>query len=474
MHKAQENNIVFVGGSLVSLMMALYYKKHLKCQERVVVIEKAQELGGHYRSFKYDDDLIFDHGLHLYAETNIAEADELFLDILGHDNWKIMEGRSRNICGTVFNGKLQRNTPFPDLRNLTADQIFRYSLDIKSRKPGYVDPNKYCNAEEFLIDKFGPRLYKDVFRNILKKHYRKDPFELDPMATHILPLGRIALHDTEQTEKFMSDATLGSRIAFPDQDTMPLEFFRQERMLYPKKMGMYQIIEKLIEKLEACGVEIYKNSTVEKLELEEGRCTSLSFSLGKKLYSIENISELYWNGGYPLLAKYLGFEKPSMQPEFTKSAFVNIVLDKPLDAGKLYYFYNCSPESSIFRVANFYNYCPDSISDKGYPICVNTFLHDTEGTVDKELVQEQVIDELKQMQVLTDHKINFIRTEIPGRGVPNLTTEFIKEMDRLRNSFEAQNYKNINVVGMLAQKNQFYLSEVIAHAFTMLKSLQTI
>ena len=466
MSKKSDSNMVFVGASIISMLLALDLKKNKKYKSKIIIIEKSSELGGLYKSVHYPNDLVFDYGVHIYTETNIPEIDNLFIEILGEDQWEYMSGLRRDISGTYFNNKLQLNTPFVDLRDLPKEKRSQYIGDLCMQLKKDVSPTSYNNAKDFLVAKFGESLYEEIFKPIIYKHYKMDPSLLDPMATHIIPVGRVVLFDEQEVHGLMKAEALRSRIAFPDQFNLPDCYLRPGRLIYPKKFGMYRVIEKLKNILEEYGVEFHMNADVKNLVVKNNKCETLEFSYNETSIQINNIEHLFWNAGYPLLLKYLGLNNSRVKPQFSKAAFVNIMLDKPADVGEMFYVYNFKPDTNIFRVVNYFNYCPGSITEKGFPICASTWINE-----DTNNVEDQVIQELKDMNIISDHKVNFIKAELNNHAFPNLTKDFIQELDKMRTTFRAQEYKNINVIGMLAEKGHFYLTEALEYAFKSSKNV---
>lgn len=458
-----EETVVFVGASMVSMMLALHMKKNLGDKRKMVIIDKAKEVGGLYRSFKYDNGVDFDYGVHMYTETTNQVIDQLFIDILGEDAWEYCSGLRRDLSGTFYDEKLQQHTPFVDLRALPEAKKEEYIESLRASAGNDINPNVYKTAKDFLTAKFGPLLYEEVFKPILVSHYRKDPAELDPMATHVIPVGRVVLHDEEEVEKFMGDETLRTRIAFPDQFSLPPCYLRPGRLIYPKEYGMYKVVDKLVFDLESYGVEFLVETGVDSMKVEAKKCTELVVSTDRdEKICFNNIAKLFWNGGYPVLGRYLGLETQTQKPEFIRAAFVNMLLDKAPNVGELYYLYNFKPDSHIFRLVNYFNYCPASVTDKGYPICASTWLHDYEGDVG-----ELVLKELRETGIITDHKVNFMKIEAVERGFPNLTVDMVSAIDSLRNEFRNAEYSNIEVIGMLAEKGHFYLTEALEYAFSL-------
>lgn len=455
---------IFVGASFNALLMAYHLAKHKKA-EKVIIVEKDNEIGGLYRSFKYDNDITFDIDVHIYTETCNPVIDSLVHELLPERDWIFMSGKYRDVSGTYYDGKLQTNTPYVDLRHYNKEKKSQFLGDMFTQIKNDTCPTKYKNTEEFLLAKFGKSLYEDVFKEIITSHYKTDANKLDTFCTHVIPVGRVVLYDEDIIEDLMTSSAIRARMAYPDQFSLPDCFLRKGNLIYPKKYGIFRLVEELRKRLEALGVEIYTNTKVEKLECKNQTASKIILQNCNKKIEIDNIEHLYWNGGYQLLTKELNLPMESFKPEFRKSAYINLIFNKPIYSSNMYYEYCFDKNSPIFRITNYYNYCEDSITKLGYPICVTLWLSEEHQGQD---LCKFTIEELRRLNLIDDsHIVNFSQAESIERGFPNPTVEFIGAVDKLRDQFINQNYKNIDVIGMLAKKNHFYLTEALEHGFSL-------
>lgn len=463
----KNNTMVLVGGSFTTMLLALKLKLDDPSRD-ITIIERAKELGGLYRTYHYDDSIKFDMGVHIYTDTTDEEIDSLVYDLLTKEDWNVLEGTKRDLAGTYFNGKLQLNTSYVDLRELPENKKSQYLGDMFLNIAQDVDPKKYSNTKDFLRAKFGDSLTEEVFAPILEKHYKQPLKELDVMATHITPINRIIIYEDKELHGLIQSEQIRPRIAFPDQRRLPECYQRKGRLLYPRQFGIDRITKALANKLENLGVKIYTDTSIQSLKLSNQKIQSMIIESPEGIQEI-NTARVFWGGGLPGLAKMLDIKQEN-NFQFQKAVFMNLVLDKPLQTEDLYYFYVFDQGFSTFRVTNYSAYCPDAINKKGYPVCVCLWL-------DKDLSEDEMVQlavsELKKMAVIDDsYKVNFAKPEFTN-GFPKMTVANISLMDTLRDKISGLKIENLNTVGILSKKGLFYLTEILVDAFEQARALKT-
>ena len=109
--------VAVVGGGLPGLVAALVLSE--KPGARVCVVESGKSVGGLYASMDYGANGRFDYGVHYLRETKVPQLDALLLGLLPRDEWEWNEGVRRDISGSYVLGRLQKNSPFIDLRGLS-------------------------------------------------------------------------------------------------------------------------------------------------------------------------------------------------------------------------------------------------------------------------------------------------------------------------------------------------------------------
>jgi oxygen-dependent protoporphyrinogen oxidase len=456
--------VLIVGGSFNAMLLALKLAK-LDPKQKIILIEKEKDLGGLYKSFHYQDGIVFDIDVHIYTETCDPEIDRLVFDLLPEHEWEIMEGQRRDISGLYFNGKLQTNTPYPDLRSYKEETKSKFLGDLFINLEKDINSHHYGNASDFLEAKFGKALNEAVFSKILEKHYHTAPRELDPMATYAIPVTRIVIYDNEIMADLMPSNQIRSRLAFPDQCALPPCYLRAGRLIYPKRYGIQNLVKVLEQRLLEHKVEIYTNANVKSLESQNGEISSVNIENGKQSWQ-EAVGHLYWAAGLPSLGAQLNIPLDNLPKQYIKSVFVNLIFDKQPLCDGMYYHYCFDPGFYTFRIVNYTSYCPGARNHLGYPLCVTLWPKEGEDMSYEELA----VSELRRMGVITDHKVTFAKAETIGRGFPLPTVKNIQAVDALREAINARQFKNLTLTGILAKKGLFYLNDVLVDVFKSIKT----
>jgi protoporphyrinogen oxidase len=458
-------DIVLIGGSFTSMLLALKLKLD-NPYRRVTIIEKEAKLGGLYKTFDYGDSVKFDMDIHLYSDTNDSEIDKLVYDLLPEEEWNVLEGFRRDIAGTYFNGNLQKNTSYADLRAYSVNEKSKFLGDMFLNIANDIQSNKFTNLADYLNAKFGYSLTQEIFRPVLEKHYGVALESLDPMATSLIPLARVVIYEENEITHLMESSNIRSRIAFPDQRRLPPSYQRTGRCLYPKGFGINKMIEALEKKLNVYGVKILKEAAVKSLDITDTKIQNVVIESHEGSYAVP-VDYLFWGAGLPRLGALMNVPQMGVF-QSQRAVFVNLLFDKPLKMADLYYFYVFDSGFYSFRVTNYSAYCPNAISSKGYPVCVCLWL--PEAKSEEEMVSIAVNELLKMQVIDNSYKVNFSKTEL-NSSFPKPSVSNINLMDRLRDKIEQQSVSNLATIGVLSKKGYFYLPEILIDAFNKARVL---
>ncbi|MDZ4677688.1 MAG: NAD(P)-binding protein [Oligoflexia bacterium] len=468
--RAEKKEVVIAGAGLPSLLLALKIAEDHP-QNKILILEKNAELGGMFRSFDYGEHGFFDHGMHIIYETCIPAIDDVIGSVLDKDQWIFLEGNRKDIAGIYYNNQLQKDTPYVDFRNLKLKNRLRYTggffynlaLTLKG------EPS-FDNAEEALRWRFGKLVSNEVFEPILRKLYSRNLTELAPFATQLLAMNRIALFDKKVMLKLMKSDAIRARVAYPDQLNLPNFRPNNQRGLYPKKFGMFRVMNAIEKKLNKYGVKIQTSADIKELQVEGKTLKSVHYVTRESGAQTVSADHLYWGAGTPPLAMLL--KMPTRALKIDKNPpgrFVNLIFDTPPNMGELYYFYCFEPGFQTFRVTRYGNYCADADEKGLYRVCIELWPQNEEEAL-KTQPLEVALSELKKFGVITDkHRLVFSAVEIQAAGFPLPTVGNISNHKIIRDFIVSQNISNITPIGALAEEGVFFLKDVLIDTFAKAK-----
>jgi protoporphyrinogen oxidase len=465
---------VIAGSGVSGMLSALLLLKHTK-GENIYLIDKNAELGGLLRKFDYGEEYgTFDYGMHNMLETGIKELDSLLFGLLPENEWQVLDQDKRDLAGIFFNGKLQKHTPYIDIRNLPIDDYLKclddffanFTQNASLKKEDEIAKNAY----QFAVDRFGKFTAENTIIPALEKNYRVPANELDYMATIFTPMSRIAMFDEPITNEILKSNLLNDRIAFSDQRNLPLENSSGRRAYYPAKYGIYRIIDAITKVLTENGVNIMTQVDIVGLDFTENNgINAIEIKKNNESIKIENIKKLIWTLNSMVLGRLLKvdftglkFNKPQ------KTIIVNILIDKPLDMGDLYYLFCYEKGFNTYRLTNFTNYCKGAPRNGLYPVSIELLIPEDKMVSEEELAN-LAVTEMKNFNILFENtKVVFQKAEILDSGFPMPTVSNISSMKYVRESIIKLNLNNLLLVGILAEPNLFFQTDVMADVFKKL------
>lgn len=457
MSETQRPNVI-VGGGIAGMIAALLLGQRGK--SKVILIERESQLGGHLRCFDYGKNGLFDYGMHNMYETGISVLDKMLFELLPEEDWQVLEHGARDLAGAVFNGILQHNTPFPDMRNLPEHQWNSCVLDF-FRQLETKEFQNQGNAWEDTQARFGMAIARRIDA-CLQKQFGKPAKELAPFATRLTNLSRVVLFSEEPFANLINCSTLRDRLAWPEQRTLPNKWQSGRRAYYPKKYGIYRVINALLVKLQEIGVEILTCAQVQSLERKGGQISNLKLEQAGSKKTV-NVRNLIWTSGLPLLAQLFGEDLSGFRfDKARKTVLVNLLLREPPKMGDLYYFYCYESGCKTFRVTNFTAYCAGAPRASGWPISVELLLD--MPLPDSEAIKETALKELKEFRVIESEKdVFFIAVEPLSSGFPMPSVNNHKTMSVVRNKILSEEIKNLTLLGVLSEENIFFQRDVLSH-----------
>ena len=457
---------VVVGGGIAGLLAALLLSEQKK--HKVILIERETQVGGLLRCFNYGEHGVFDYGMHNMYETGISALDELLFGLLPDSDWQILEGPARDLAGVVFNGTVQYNSPFPDLRLLPQEQWDSCVLDFF----GQMENPRHSNFEsawDDILSRLG-RSTADLIDTVLLKQFGKRGIELAPFATRLTTLSRVVMFSEEPFANLMTSSLIRDRLAWPEQRTLPAIWGSGRKAYYPKKYGIYRVVDALLERLKDAGVEIITGAQVQSLEITNNQVNKLIVSSVNGDREIASIEQFIWTSGLPGISQLLGMDLSCYRFDPPrKTVVVNLLLRQPPNMRDLYYLYCYESGCHTFRVTNFAAYCEGAHRPSGWPIAVELLVD--APLPDSEDLKNIALNELKQFGVITTvDEVTFAAVEPLSSGFPMPSVNNFNSLSDMRKRVGLMNLSNLTLLGILSDENIFFQRDVLAQ--TWLKIMQ--
>ena len=457
-----QNADVVVGGGIAGLLSALLLAE--RGGRKVMVIERESQVGGLLRCFDYGQYGVFDYGMHNMYETGVAPLDELLFGLLPKEDWQLLERGSRDLAGVVFNGIVQHNSPFPDLRLLPRQQwescVAGFFQQLESQPSRGHD-----NAWEDVNTRLGAAI-AEIIDAALRKQFGKSSQELAPFATRLTTLSRVVMFSEEPFANLMESSMLRDRLAWPEQRTLPKQWESGRRSYYPRKYGMYRVINALLARIKKAGVEVLTNAQVHSLEMDCGRVRSLTVEQAGNKWVISP-EKMVWTSGLPAVAQLLGLDISGYRFDAPrKTVVVNLLLRQPPKMGDLYYLYCYEPGCYTFRITNFAGYCEGAPRAGGWPVAVELLL---DALPYAEGMKRLALDELKRFKVIaSDEEVIFSAVEPLATGFPMPSVNNSNALSDLRARIAATKLVNLTLLGILSEENVFFQRDVLAQTWNKL------
>ncbi|MDC2961805.1 FAD-dependent oxidoreductase [Acidimicrobiia bacterium] len=418
-------DVVIIGAGPAGLTAAYELTKHNK---KVLVLEKKPNVGG-LAETKVFEKYRYDIGPHRFFTKN-EEVYKLFLDMLGKDAVEVKRKTRILFKGSYFDYPL---TPINALFGLGIFESISIGFSyIFARIKSYLRISKIDNFEDWVIDKFGKKLYKNFFKNYTEKVWGID-------------CKNIGKDWADQRIKGLSLSTAIKFALFPNSKKRPKTLVD---LFYYPKLGAGMLWEKFEDYLIGKNIEIKKNSKVIGVEKIDSHFNIEILSGENK--EIINAKHIMFSN--PLL-QFIKFYKDNVPKEVLLAAeklnyrnhiSVHVTIDKKLFDDNWIYIH--SPELKMARIADFTNFSESMSVDGHFPLTLEYFCFedDTIWNDSKENIIEFGISELKS---IFGDNFNVVHSEVTrnANAYPVIKTGYEDNIDIIRNWL--RNIDNMTAIG---------------------------
>ena len=427
---------VIVGGGLAGLFAAkvLLHRGY----KNVVLIEKSLNTGGLLQNTVVENPLedgrnfSFDHGTHFILAPKDENIHPLIRQDLSLSEYYTFEDSL--LEGHVINGTLYEPSgcasvfAFP----FSIQQQIKSELsELHSSKKTSVDLK---NLKEECLIRYGKVATETIYEPAYKKFTGLPLDELDVSMGNYFAPGRLITENRETAKELKQDPDWDWRLAYSDCVDGASEIVKY----YPKNGGIGQWLNQMTKNLEACGVKILTDTTVDAVDYESRKISTISLSTGETLLC----EKFIWTLPAIFLSKLTQTEVPSLKPSIRYVRLVNFLI-KGETIKRPYWITVYDDQFQSCRVTLYDNFAPDN---KDVVRVSVEMLHD--GTSAKESNFEQnIFYELKLLEILDeDAELLWAECSDLANGFP-VQTPLQKETYMQQNQILEDKFENLHLVG---------------------------
>ena len=430
--------LVIVGGGPSGMAAALEAVRHYA---RPVVLEKLDRVGGLARTIEHRGNR-FDIGPHRFFTLN-PEIRQLFIDVCGDDLIRVPRLTRIYYKGIYFHYPLTPLNALFGLGLLSSVAILASYLRARARRVLRSDPPQ--SFEEWIVDRFGRRLYRTFFKTYTEKVWG-------------IPCTRIGADWAEQRIKGLSlSAAVANALFRRNKKTIKTLV---DEFMYPR-LGAGQLYEKMAEIVEHGGGEVRRQATVTRLRHDGFRIVGVDYRDADGANTAAS-GDFYLSSA-PLTELVLQLDPPP-PPEVMAAAEnlryrnhvgVNLVIDGAAPFADNWIYVH-SPDVGMARISDYRNFSPDMArSADSHPMTVEYFCFPDDAiwnSSDADLVA-RAVGELATMGIAASAEGGFVvRSE---KAYPVIERGFEEKIATIKAYLDCfENLLPIGRSGMFKYNNQ--------------------
>ena len=385
-------------------------------QKKVIIFEKKSQVGG-LAETKVFGNYRYDIGPHRFFTKN-KEVYELFLKMLDKDAVEVNRKTRILFKNSYFDYPL---TPLNALFGLGIFEsiVIGFSY-VFARVKSYLRISKINNFEDWVVDKFGRKLFNNFFKNYTEKVWGIDCKD-------------IGSDWAAQRIKGLSLSTAVKFALFPNSKKRPKTLV--DKFYYPR-FGAGMLWEKFEVYVKAKGTEVAKNKTVTKVK-SNGDVFKITYKDedGNEI-TIEAKNIFFSN---PLLEFIEIFDADVPQEvinsannlEYRNHISVHVTINKKLFDDNWIYIH--SPNLEMARIADFTNFSNDMSEEGTYPLTLEYFCFENDKIWNQK--NTEIIDfAVKELKTIFDDEFKVIHSAVSrnAKAYPVIKTGYQEHIDIIK------------------------------------------
>ena len=407
--------------------------------KKVLVLEKKPQVGG-LAETKVFDDYRYDIGPHRFFTKN-QEVYELFLNVLDKDAVEVNRKTRILFKNSYFDYPL---TPLNALFGLGIFESISIGLSyIFARIKSYIGITKINNFEDWVVDRFGRKLFNNFFKNYTEKVWGIDCSD-------------IGSDWAAQRIKGLSLSTAIKFALFPNSKKRPKTLV--DKFYYPK-LGAGMLWEKFEEIVIKKNIEVSKEKTVTDIATKD-KGFIVSFKDNEGNEKSEETKNIFFSNPLLEFVDIFDGDVPNKVIESAKSLnyrnhiSVHVTVDKKLFDDNWIYIH--SPNVDMARISDFTNFSDSMSVDGNYPLTLEYFCFENDEIWNKK--NGEIVEYgLKELKSIFDVEFNVVHSAVSRspKAYPVIKTGYQVHIDIIKEWLSSlPNITAIGRSGMFKYNNQ--------------------
>ena len=397
--------------------------------KKVLILEKKFQVGG-LAETKVFGKYRYDIGPHRFFTKN-KEVYDLFLKILGKDAVEVKRKTRILFKNSYFDYPL---TPLNALFGLgIVESILTVISYSYARIKSYLNISKIENFEDWVVDRFGRKLFNNFFKNYTEKVWGLDCKE-------------IGSDWAAQRIKGLSLSTAIKFALFPKSKKRPKTLV--DKFYYPK-LGAGMLWEKFEDYIVSRNIEVFKEKIVTNVK-KNSESFSVTFSNAEGNKTIIDTKNIFFSN--PLLEFINIFEgevpksvlNSAKSLNYRNHISVHVTIDKKLFDDNWIYIH--SPNIKMARIADFTNFSKLMSEEGTFPLTLEYFCFE-EDKFWQQNNQEVIEFALEELRQIFDDDFSVIHSEVTrnANAYPVIRIGYQEHIDTIKNWL--RNIENVTAIG---------------------------